>query len=104
MLAAFDMLAGVEVTFPLLKGRPVVTVEQCPVVGTAGDLILADLDHYVIVDGGMKSAMSLHVRFDTDQALLRFVMRVDGKPSFATPITPYNGSLTRSPFVCLGGR
>jgi HK97 family phage major capsid protein len=90
--------------FPLLKGRPVVTVEQCPVVGTAGDLILADLDHYVIVDGGMKSAMSLHVRFDTDQALLRFVMRVDGKPSFTTPITPYNGSLTRSPFVCLGAR
>jgi hypothetical protein len=52
----------------------------------------------------MKSAMSLHVRFDTDQALLRFVMRVDGKPSFTTPITPYNGSLTRSPFVCLGAR
>ena len=67
---------------PLLKGRPVLTVEQCPVVGSVGDLILADLDHYVIVDGGMKYAMSLHVRFDTDQALLRFVMRVDGKPSY----------------------
>jgi len=91
--------------FPLLKGRPVVTVEQCPVVGTAGDLILADLDHYVIVDGGMKSAMSLHVRFDTDQALLRFVMRVDGKPSISTPIAAYNGApLTRSPFIALGAR
>jgi HK97 family phage major capsid protein len=90
--------------FPLLKGRPVITVEQCPVVGTVGDLVLADLDHYVIVDGGMKYAMSLHVRFDTDQALLRFVMRVDGRSGFSTPITPYNGGLTRSPFVALASR
>jgi HK97 family phage major capsid protein len=89
---------------PLLKGRPVLTVEQCPLVGSVGDLILADLDKYVIVDGGMKYAMSLHVRFDTDQALLRFVMRVDGRPGFSTPINPYNGGLTRSPFVCLGAR
>jgi HK97 family phage major capsid protein len=90
--------------FPLLKGRPVLTVEQCPVVGTVGDLILADLDHYVIIDGGMKYAMSLHVRFDSDQVLLRFVMRVDGKPGISSPIQPYNGSLTRSPFVCLASR
>jgi HK97 family phage major capsid protein len=90
--------------FPLLKGRPVLTIEQCPAVGTVGDLVLADLSKYVILDGGMNSAISLHVRFDSDQALLRFTMRVDGKPSFATPITPYNGTLTRSPFVCLGAR
>jgi HK97 family phage major capsid protein len=90
--------------FPLLKGRPVITVEQCPTLGTPGDLILADLDHYVIVDGGMKYVMSLQVRFDSDQVLLRFVMRVDGKPTISTPIAPYNGAFTRSPFVCLGAR
>ena len=33
--------------------------------------------------------------YDTDR---------NGKPGFATPILPYNGSLTRSPFVCLGAR
>jgi HK97 family phage major capsid protein len=90
--------------FPLLKGRPVLTIEQCPVVGTVGDLVLADLSKYVILDGGMNSAISLHVRFDSDQALLRFTMRVDGRPSFTTPIAPYNGSLTRSPFVALAAR
>ncbi|MEH2468973.1 HK97 family phage major capsid protein [Nitrobacteraceae bacterium AZCC 2161] len=90
--------------FPLLKGRPVITVEQCPTLGTVGDLVLADLSKYVIIDGGMKSAISLHVRFDSDQALLRFAMRVDGKPGFTTPIAPYNGSLTRSPFVTLASR
>jgi hypothetical protein len=52
----------------------------------------------------MNSAISLHVRFDSDQALLRFTMRVDGRPSFTTPIAPYNGSLTRSPFVALAAR
>jgi HK97 family phage major capsid protein len=90
--------------FPLLKGRPVLTIEQCPAVGTVGDLVLADLSKYVILDGGMNSAISLHVRFDSDQALLRFTMRVDGRPSFTTPISPYNGTLTRSPFVALGSR
>lgn len=90
--------------FPLLKGRPVITIEQCPALGTVGDLVLADLSKYVIVDGGMKSALSLHVRFDSDQALLRFTMRVDGKPGFTSPISPYNGGATRSPFVCLGAR
>jgi len=90
--------------FPLLKGRPVLTVEQCPVLGTSGDLVLADLSKYVIIDGGMNSALSLHVRFDTDQVLLRFVLRIDGRPGFTSPIAPYNGSLTRSPFVALSAR
>lgn len=90
--------------FPLLKGRPVLTIEQCPAVGTVGDLVLADLSKYVILDGGMNSAISLHVRFDSDQALLRFTMRVDGRPSFTTPISPFNGTLTRSPFIALGAR
>jgi HK97 family phage major capsid protein len=90
--------------FPLLKGRPVLTIEQCPAVGAVGDLVLADLSKYVILDGGMNSAISLHVRFDSDQALLRFTMRVDGRPSFTTPISPYNGTLTRSPFIALGAR
>jgi HK97 family phage major capsid protein len=90
--------------FPLLKGRPVLTIEQCPTVGAVGDLVLADLSKYLIVDGGLKTALSLHVLFDGDEALFRFTMRVDGKPGFTSPIAPYNGSLTRSPFVCLGAR
>lgn len=90
--------------FPLLKGRPVLTIEQCPLVGTVGDLVLADLSKYIIVDGGLNAMLSLHVLFDSDQALFRFTMRVDGKPGFSSPITPYNGAATRSPFVCLGAR
>jgi HK97 family phage major capsid protein len=90
--------------YPLLKGRPVLTIEQCPTLGTSGDLVLADLSKYIIVDGGLNTMLSFHVLFDSDEVSFRFTMRVDGKPSFTTPITPYNGSLTRSPFVALQSR
>jgi HK97 family phage major capsid protein len=91
--------------FPLLKGRPVLPIEQCPVLGTVGDIVLADPAHYVLVDGGVTPALSAHVDFVEDQAVFRFVLRVDGQPAFASPITPYNGSTsTRSPFVALATR
>jgi HK97 family phage major capsid protein len=35
--------------FPLLKGRPLVPAEVCPVIGTPGDLVLADWSQYWFV-------------------------------------------------------
>ncbi len=91
--------------FPLLKGRPCVTIEQAAVVGTPGDIVLADLSHFLLMDAGMKIALSLDVDFVSDQALWRFTTRVDGQSEFASAITPYNGSgVTRSPFVALAAR
>jgi HK97 family phage major capsid protein len=91
--------------FALIKGRPVLVAEQCPALGTPGDIVLADLSQYIIVDGGLQSALSLDVDFLHFQGWFRFVFRVDGKPAWQTPITPYNGSgVTRSPFVVLGQR
>jgi len=90
--------------FPLLKGRPVLAIEQCPVLGTVGDIVLADFSHYVIVDGGINPTLSTHVQFVNDQAVWRFVLRVDGQPGWASPITPYAGTTTRSPFVALATR
>jgi HK97 family phage major capsid protein len=86
------------------KGRPVIAVEQCPALGTVGDIILADLRHYIIIDGGINPAISADVRFLNDEIVWRFVLRVDGKSAFASPITPYAGSTTRSPFVALASR
>ncbi len=90
--------------FPLLKGRPVLVVEQCPVLGALGDIVLADLRHYVNIDGGINLALSLDVSFLNDQAVFRFVLRVDGGPVFTSPITSYQGSAQRSPFVALASR
>ena len=90
--------------FPLLKGRPVHVMEQCSALGTLGDIVLADPSHYIIIDGGITPALSVHVRFVNDEAVFRFVLRIDGLSAFASPITPYNGSSTRSPFVALAAR
>jgi HK97 family phage major capsid protein len=90
--------------FPMLKGRPVIACEQSAPVGTTGDIILADLSHYIIVDGGTTPMISAHVQFTSDQVVWRFVLRVDGRSAFTSAITPYKGSTTRSPFVTLTAR
>ena len=90
--------------FALVKGRPVIVAEQCPALGTPGDIVLADLSQYIILDGGLQSALSLDVDFLSDQGVFRFVLRVDGMPAWQTPITPYNGTLTRSPYIVLAAR
>ncbi len=66
--------------------------------------MLADLSEYVIIDGGLKTDLSLDVMWTSGQAVFRFVWRGDGKPTWASPITPYNGGVTRSPYVILAQR
>ncbi len=90
--------------FPRLMGAPVLAVEQASPLGTVGDLVLADLSHYLIIDGGIMPALSVHFGFDEDEAVFRFVLHLDGKPEFTSPVTPYSGSTTRSPFVALATR
>jgi HK97 family phage major capsid protein len=103
--AALYMPAGANGNeFATLKGRPIVVLEQCPTLGATGDIVLADMIHYVLIDGGVTPALSLDVKFTTDEAVFRFTLRCDGQSAFASPITPYNGSSARSPFVALAAR
>ena len=94
--------------FSTLVGRPIIPSEQCPTVGTVGDVILANLqDGYILAEkGGIQSDMSIHVRFIYDESVFRFVMRVDGQPVISQAITPYKGgaSYTQSHFVALETR
>jgi hypothetical protein len=50
--------------------------------------------------------MSIHVKFDYDESVFRFVMRVDGQPWRASALTPYKGgsSNTLSHFIALSER
>lgn len=91
--------------YATLLGRPVMPVEWCATLGTKGDVILADLRHYVTITKGMIEAnMSIHVRFDYDESSFRFIFRVDGQPWWSAPLTPYKGSNTQSCFVTLETR
>jgi HK97 family phage major capsid protein len=94
-----------EKPYGTLFGRPVVPIEQCSAAGELGDIILADVGQYLLIDkGGVKAASSIHVRFLYDENVFRFIYRVDGKPIWNKPLTPYKGSATVSPFVALAKR
>lgn len=88
-----------------LFGRPIIPVEYASTLGTPGDIVLGDFSQYVLADKrGMQAATSMHVRFLTDEMTFRFTYRVDGEPLWHTPLTPFKGSNTKSPFVALGQR
>lgn len=93
--------------YGLLLGRPVVPmIGALPALGTAGDILFADLSFYytVIKSGGMKQAVSSHLKFDYDVQSFKFTMRLDGKVPFSTPITTQYGGHQMSAFVTLEDR
>ena len=91
--------------YATLYGRPVLTTEYSAALGTPGDIMLADLSQYTLVDkGGVQAATSMHIAFLTDEMVFRITYRVDGKPMWYAPMTPFKGGQTLSPFVALAQR
>ena len=94
-----------DTPFARLKGRPVIPVEYCPTLGTVGDIILVNLNEYMLVDmGAPQQASSMHVAFTTDEMAFRVTYRVDGHPLWKSALTPFKGSATQSPIVALATR
>lgn len=91
--------------YSTLFGRPVMPIEQCETLGTVGDIVLADISQYIMIDkAGIKSDVSVHVRFLYDEQVFKFTYRVDGQPAWNKALTPYKGADTLSPFVALATR
>jgi HK97 family phage major capsid protein len=90
--------------YPLLKGRPMIPIEQAEPLGTPGDIILGDFSQYAIVDSGLKAALSMEVDFASDQGVFRFSWRVDAKPLWYSTVTSYSDGAARSPFVVTAQR
>jgi HK97 family phage major capsid protein len=88
-----------------LLGRPVIPTEHNATLGTVGDIVLADLSTYVMIDkGAPKQDSSMHVRFLNDEMTFRTTYRCDGQPWWNSALTPKNGSNTQSPFITLSTR
>ncbi|MFZ9862592.1 MAG: phage major capsid protein [Gemmataceae bacterium] len=86
----------------VLFGIPVVVTEKLPALNSTGDVLLADLRHYLIGDRRqVEIAYSEHVAFTSNQGAWRFVARVDGQPWLRAPITLADASSTLSPFITL---
>ena len=85
-----------------LLNKPIIPIEQCQAPGTAGDIILADLNEYLLfTKGGLEASSSIHVRFIYDEMTFKWVYRLDGQPLRNKTLTPYKGTDTLGPFVTL---
>jgi HK97 family phage major capsid protein len=85
-----------------LYGRELIDVEYAATLGTTGDLMLASMSQYAMIEkAGVRSAESIHVRFEYDERVFKFTYRVDGEPQWASPVTPFKGTNTVSPFVVM---
>jgi len=89
-----------------LLGRPIIWSRKTPgVLGTKGDLSLTDFSTYVIGDTmNMRIDTSEHANFWTDKTGFRIIERVDGQPTYLSPLTPENGGPTLSCCVQLETR
>lgn len=87
-----------------ILGYPVVWSEKVPLIGTTGDVVLADWRYYLIGD---RQATTLETtQYDYwryDQTSWRAVHRVDGQPWLSAPLTYQDGTTQVSPFVILAG-
>lgn len=91
-----------------IMGLPAYAIEQASTLGTKGDILFANFkDGYIMAEkGGLRQDMSIHVRFQYDESVLRFVLRMDGQPWRASALTPYKGGsgATQSHFIALETR
>ena len=91
--------------FGSILGRPIIVTEACQTVGTAGDIVLADMSKYLsVVKGGLKTDYSIHLWFDQDLTAFKFTLRIGGQPWWASSVASRDGSFALSPFVTLAAR
>jgi HK97 family phage major capsid protein len=84
-----------------LLGFPVRWNNRAPLLGTKGDIILADWSYYLIKDGsGPFVAASEHVLFRQNKTVIKIFWNVDGSPWLTAPIKEENGYEV-SPFIGL---
>jgi len=87
-----------------LLGLPVHSTEKLPVLGTKGDIMLANMAYYGL---GLRKEVSIessgHIGFQTDTVAFRGIVRCAGLPLLAAAYTPKAGD-SLSAFVVLETR
>lgn len=89
-----------------LFGRPIKVLQAMETIGDLGDIVLADMSKYRAITkaGGTRVDTSIHLKFDTDETVFRFIFRVAGAPWWSAAISQRDGSNTLSPFITLASR
>ena len=85
-----------------LLGFPVLLNDRSPVLGAQADLVLVDLNYYMIKDGfGISVSASEHPQFTRNRTIIKAFWNVDGAPWLNTPLLLEDGATQVSPFVVL---
>jgi len=85
-----------------LLGIPLIINDQSPVLGAEGDLVLVDLNYYLIKDGsGISVQASEHPLFTSNRTIIKAFWNVDGQPWLNSPMLQRDGVSQVSPFVVL---
>lgn len=89
-----------------LLGRPIKLTEHSKTLGDKGDIQLIDPKGYygLTKEGGVKFASSIHLYFDYGMQAFRWTVRFGGQPHLKAPVSPANGTNTKSHFVTLDAR
>ncbi|MCC6772500.1 MAG: phage major capsid protein, partial [Gemmatimonadaceae bacterium] len=88
-----------------IKGRPFIPVEQCPTLGTVGDLIFFDPAEYILATkGDIDGQESMHVRFIYGEMTFRWTYYANGRPAWLSAVSAFKGSTSLSPYVTLATR
>jgi len=90
----------------LILGEPVIFSEHAKTLGDLGDIALVNFAGYHAAQkrGGVKFDTSIHLYFDYAMTAFRWMFRIGGQPYLSAPVSPANGSNTRSHFVVLAER
>lgn len=97
--------AALQGSVPTLKGKSIVTSDQCSALGDMGDINYVDLSQYMLIyKGGVQADTSMHVQFLTAENCFRFIFRANGQPKRNKALTIKNSTKTRSSFVTLAAR
>lgn len=105
-VALYQPPGGLSVApYSTIMGRPVLPSEYADTVGDLGDIMLLDFGEYQMIEkGSIQSASSIHVRFVYDESVFRFVYRCDGISKWNAPLTPFQSTITQSPYIALAAR
>lgn len=97
-----------DAPYARIMGLPAMAIEHASAIGDVGDIMLVNLpDGYILAEkGGIKSSVSIHVRFLFDESVFKFTLRIDGQPVRASALTPFKGGsdATQSHFIALAAR
>ena len=88
-----------------LFGREIIESDYCSALGTKGDVLYWNpLEYLEITKGGIETAASIHVAFDTAQMAFRAISYANGMCKYDQGITLVNSSTARASYVTLATR